>query len=71
VEGIIEFRRGATRKTNKASAVENFATGDRELIGKLKKLNNHVRQIVALKKRANVITAAFYLCIISLGIVYL
>jgi hypothetical protein len=71
VEGIIDFRRGATREINQALAMEKFATGDGELIGEVNKLNTHLRQMVALKKQANMITATFYFCIISLRIIYL
>jgi hypothetical protein len=71
VEGII---RGATREINQALAVEKLGsatTGNRKLIGELKKLNKHLRQMIGLKKQANVITATFYFCIISLEFLYI
>ena len=45
--------------------------GDAELKGELKKLNKHLRQMIDLKKQANLIAAGFYLCIVALGLAYL
>jgi hypothetical protein len=57
VEGII---RGATREIYEAPTLEKLgsaATCD----GELKKLNKHLRQMVGLKKPANVITIVYFL----------
>ncbi|KAE8774180.1 hypothetical protein D1007_53516 [Hordeum vulgare] len=45
--------------------------GDAELKGELKKLNKHLRQMIDLTKRADLIVATFYLCIVGLGFAYL
>ncbi|KAE8785374.1 hypothetical protein D1007_40966 [Hordeum vulgare] len=45
--------------------------GDAEFKGELKKLNKHLRQMIDLTKQANLIVAAFYLCILALGFAYL
>ena len=42
--------------------------GDAELKGELKKLNKHLRQMIDVKKQANLIAAGFYLCIVALGL---
>ena len=71
---------GATRKLNLggALAVENAA--DRgaipnadlmELKGELKKINKHLRQLLDLKKQANLMAGGFFCCIIAMGFLYL
>ena len=69
---------GATRKLDLPSGVEKFGSdcvtptaGGEALKMELKKLNKNLRQMIRLKKEANLMTAGFYFCIIALRFVYL
>ena len=77
LEGLIDM--GAQpRKLNLPSGVGKFGSdnvtptaGGEALKMELKKLNKNLRQMIRLKKQANLMTAGFYFCIIALGFVYL
>ena len=45
--------------------------GDDELKGELKKINKQLKKMMDLKKQSNMMTGAFYCCIIALFIFYL
>ena len=69
------MRQGATQELDLPSTVEKFGSdsvaptmGDAELKVELKKVNNNLRQLLNLKKQANLLAVGFYLCIISLDL---
>ena len=70
---------GATRELNLGGlAVENAADKGAvpnadlmELKGELKKINKHLRQLLDLKKQANMMAGGFFCCIIAMGFLYL
>ncbi|CAM0880169.1 unnamed protein product [Alopecurus aequalis] len=79
-EGLIHLRGAATRELNLSPTVQNLGdanlkgaliVGDADLKGELKKMNKNLKQVIQVKKQANMIALGFYLCIVSLGFVYL
>ena len=74
----IQFNGPPTRELNLPSAPTNLVfesaaltVGDADLKGELKKMNKNLKQMVQLKKQANLIALGFYFCIVALGFAYL
>ena len=72
------MRNEATQEVDLPSAVDNKGyanvaptVGDAELKVELKKINKNLRQLIDLKKQANLLPAGFCFCIISLEFVFL
>ncbi|KAM3407085.1 hypothetical protein ACQJBY_000881 [Aegilops geniculata] len=77
-DGLIDLRHGATLEVDRPSAVDNKGyanvppmVADAELKVELKKINKNLRQLIDLKKHANLMAAGFYFSIIFVGFVYL
>lgn len=84
-EGSIDLSGGKTQEPNLPLRVENLGS-DRavlttgrapnaelpaELKVELKKINKHLRQMIDLKKQANMMAGGFYSCIICICLFYL
>ena len=84
-EGSIDLSVGKTQEPNLPLPVENLGsdravltTGSApnaelpaELKVELKKINKHLRQMINLKKQANMMAGGFYSCIICICLFYL
>jgi hypothetical protein len=76
-KGAIDSMGVASWELDLPSVVEKFGFeidstfGDAKVNGELKKLNKQLRQIIDLKKKANLMNGVFYICVIALGFVYL
>ena len=68
-EGLIDLKGAATRDLNLPPAMQNLGdadlkgaptVGDEDLKGELKKMNKNLKQMIQVKKQANMIALGFY-----------
>jgi len=77
-QGLLDGNGKPSTRSEEAATRENLLShtvaptvGDAEMKAELKKMNKNLKQIIELKKQANIIALGFYFFIVALGLAYL